>query len=74
MNKKFDTGHYLAFCSSLKLYSQPFLVANKQLYIRVCPSVGGSVRPWSVRGPSVSRFFLTAKFDWKLPRITKKVT
>ena len=43
MNKKFDTGHYLAFCSSLKLYSQPFLVANKPLYIRVCPSVGRSV-------------------------------
>ena len=45
-----------------------FLVANKQLYIRVCPSIGPSV------GPSVGlsivpsfrhAFFLTAEFKPK---------
>ena len=54
-----------------------FLDASTHLYKRVCPCVR-----WSVRlsvGPSVvapwSRvFFLTAEFDWKLPRITEKVT
>ena len=40
-----------------------FLDASSHLYKRVCPSVGPSV----VRGRS-------REFDWKRPRITKKVT
>jgi len=46
-------------CSFTQTDQYKFLVANKRFYIRVCPSVGSSVRP------SVSRFFNHGIHDQK---------